>query len=280
MSINYLEGVEVGAKINLDRLKDRKSDRPVSWERFLPFLKNGLKTAAVEMNRQYGDFLNPDLKISLNGPDAASDEELVKQQELAFAGHQSLEEYRRQRAGQQSEIAEMALALMFQKLLGEDFLVVRASTYDDNNNGFDLLIVDKASGAVVCGVDEVLTHYADVSSPKKEEKLFRKMQSGGATVKYGVTFSAGRLVRQSLKNVPAFYAAVHPGELTKIISSLELEQKESTSAEQAVLERVIVSLEEQYTALDTDGLQPRLKENLEKFAASLEKIKKNHFPRN
>lgn len=55
-----------------------------------------------------------------------------------------------------ANIAEIATTLLFDKVLNKDFIIVRASTYDDYENGADHLIIDKQSGAVICGLDEAI----------------------------------------------------------------------------------------------------------------------------
>jgi len=39
----------------------------------------------------------------------------------------------------------------------------------------DQVIIDKKTGAVVCGFDEVITHFKDGQAPKKEENMDKKM---------------------------------------------------------------------------------------------------------
>jgi hypothetical protein len=274
MSIEYLADAEVGTILDPKRLERRKAEKKIHLEQFLPLLKSGLKMMSRETNQHYGEILNEDGQITLVGPEAESDQQLVEQQKIAFAHGLSPEEYRRQRETNQAEIAEMTLALLFNKLLGDRFLVARASSYDDFNNGVDLVIIDKTTGAVVCGVDDVVSHTADISAPKKDEKMARQMKAGGASIKYGATFAEGSLKRCSLRNIPTFHAAVSPAELEKIIMALEGNEKTSTLPELEVFERMISSLEEQYKKLDDTDLDPKLKENLQKFSASLERMKK------
>ena len=274
MGIEYLPEVEVGAKINPARLKERGPEPKIHLEQFAPLLKSGLRLMARETNRHYGEFLNEDGQIALAGPEAESDQELVDYQEMNFSRGLDRAEYRRRRETSQPEIAEMTLTLLFNKMLGDRFLVARASAYDDYNNGVDQVIIDKTTGAAVCGVDEVVSHLADITAPKKEEKLIKKMKAGGASVKYGATITEGRLVRQSLRHIPTFYVAVHPVELEKIITILDLNERQITAPEQEVFDRVIASLAEQYERLDEAGLDPDLRHNLKKFAASLERMKR------
>jgi len=263
----------VGSFIDPKRLEKQKPEKKPGIEQYLPVLQAGLRLMAKEKNRDYGEFLNEEGKIILAGKSAESDRVLVAEQEMILAHGLDREEYRRQRENKQAEIAEMALALLFNKMLGNRFLVARASAYDDYNNGVDLVIIDKTTGAVVCGVDDVVSHFVDVSAPKKEDKIAKKMKTGGATIKYGATFNEGQMTRCAQRNIPAFFVAISPAELEKIVMALEENKARNTMTELDVFDRMIASLEAQYKNLDDKNLDPNLRANLHKFAASLERMK-------
>jgi len=65
---------------------------------------------------------------------------------------------------------EKAITAIFYKIIGSKFLVMRASTYDDYANRVDNVIVDRATGDVVCTFDEVHDAGKGDRRAEKEEK--------------------------------------------------------------------------------------------------------------
>lgn len=272
MEIQYLEGIKAGDKIDLSQFK--KPEKIFQPEAHLDDLKNQLTVLAAEVNKEFGNFLNAEGQIILTGRDAESDAALVEQQEETFALEmgRSRENWRRDKDLNPSGLTEMALTLLLHKFLKNDFIIARASSYDDYNNGVDQVIIDKKTGTVVCGFDEVITHFKDGESPKKEKKIEDKMKNGGARLKYGATVVGNRLERRPLRNIPAFYLALTKEDLVKILAALKSGGNVSHE-EENIFNHLSESLKKQFTALaERQDLFPELAANLEKFKNSLEKI--------
>ncbi len=288
MKIEYLPNLpSAGGKIDLSAFK--KKEKPTRPEDFLPALTKSLRSQAEEINSEFPGLLTDSAQIEMVGPEAEKDSSLVAQQEFGFASSSGKQEerWREDRDKNPSNLTEIALTLLFHKFLKNDFIVARASAYDDYNNGVDLVLIDKKTGAIVCGFDEVITHFKDGNSPKKEEKLKRKMQAGGARLKYGAFIKEGRLERGSRHNLPAFYLALTRNELDDLLPVLAQQaegnngqKKESQQGPEVPesLEKLFVSLA---TSLDNQlrvfaanrNLHPHLLDNLNKFQSSLLKIK-------
>lgn len=81
---------------------------------------------------------------------------------------------------------EIFTAILFNKMLKDDFIVVPASAYDDYMNGIDTVMVNKKTGDVVCTFDEVHDHKASNRADAKEEKIKKKARAGGSTLAYGI----------------------------------------------------------------------------------------------
>jgi len=158
---------------------------------------------------------------------------------------------------------------MLQRVLPDNFIVVRSSVYDDYNNGVDQLIIDRESGVVICGIDEVIDRQDNVGPSKKEEKIRQKMMRGGAKVKYGARVEGKNLVLDSLKNIPAFYLSLSPKELE--ILAKNLQENEVSVYERDLLKRLHSSLSEQLASYSHLDLNQDLKIKLEDFFKSLEK---------
>lgn len=278
MGIEYLPGVDVGAKIDLDRFQknDRFKLRP---EQLLPVLKEKLAQRAGEYNSIYGqDWLDDNCAIKIFQNDNESDEdetsmeedrELVKMQEQQWATEvgKTVDKWREDKEKNPANLTEIAISLSLQRLLPENFLVVRAYSYDDYNNGVDQLIINRATGQVVCGIDEVIDRQGNSGPNKKEEKVRRKIIQGGVSVKYGALVQGGALKLGALKNIPAFYLSLDKTELTDLCAALSKE--ETTTFEKNLLKRLREDLYNQIRTYSALPLSKNLRTNINAFAESL-----------
>jgi len=275
MSIEYLPGLKPGDKIDLDQLPSRRfeKERGPRPESYRPELRERLRYMAARLNDEYDRSLCSHSGHIETGDRA--DQEAVSVREEAWAAEQGKdrEEWRADREKSPSGLAEMALTVLFDKILRDDFIVVRASEYDDYENGADQLIIDKETGAVICGLDDVLGHVGDDGGEKKAEKIARKMKSGGATIKYGATVEHGRLVSKSLRHIPMFYFSLSKEELGGLLPAVSGDSADLARTEKEVFSKLVDSLVEQSEKFSRDeSLHPKLREKLKSFYPSLSKI--------
>jgi hypothetical protein len=270
MGIDYLSGIQPGMKIDLNRF-ERPKQAPPRPESFLMLMKEKLAVKAEEYNRIHShNWLNSDGSINLpEHPDWEKDELIADEQEKQWAAEsgKSREQWLIDKEKNPASLTEMALTLSLQRLLPERFMVVRSARYDDYN-GVDQLIIDRANGSVVCGIDEVIDREGNTGPSKKEEKIRKKMLNGGAKVKYGVRVEGGSLQLGNLKNVPAFYLSLSPSELA--ILCQDLSQDEATPTERELFSRLRSSLSQQIKSYESLPLDRNLKANVALFAQSLE----------
>lgn len=281
MSIEYLPGVAAGKKIDLSALSsnrfDKKSEFPKP-ESYLSRLKTGLADMAERLNSEYGNFCTADGQMKMIGRDADYDQERMTEKIKGFAEDEfkTPEKFLADREKNPSNITEIAMTLLFDKILGQEFITVRASTYDDYENSADQLIIDKKTGAVVCGVDDVIGNIGDDGGEKKEEKMRRKMIEGkGARIKYGATCQNGKLIRKELGHIPLFYLALSKAELNNLLESLTANPAATSpdQTEKSVYAKLVDSLKEQAKGYIYDkNLDPRLRDNLGNFERSLAKM--------
>lgn len=275
MRIEYLPGIVPGKKINLSKFENK--ERFPSPETYLEKLKLKLGNISERLNAEYGDFLDDNAQIKMEGDDLELSETIIRGKENLWASDvgKTREEMLNSREKNPANIAEIAATLLFDKVLNKDFIIVRASTYDDYENGADQLIIDKQSGAVICGLDDaILGESLKDTGEKKALKIDKKMKKGGAQIKYGATVNQGVLERRSLNNVPIFYFNLAKNEMNKILSSLSSDNLEITSEEKKVYTKLINSLLDQSNKYQEDvDLNPRLKNNIHKFQPSLNKMK-------
>jgi len=280
MNIEYLSGIVPGKKIDLSQFESRK--KIPSPETYLEKLKIKLNNISSRLNKEYGDFLDDNAQIKMTGDNVAASEELVRSKENLWASDmgKSREEMLLSREKNSANIAEIATTLLFDKVLNKDFIIVRASTYDDYENGADQLIIDKNTGAVICGLDDaILGSSIYDTGEKKDSKIDKKMKKGGASIEYGATVNNGALERKNLKNIPIFYFNLNKNEMNKILDSLSSDNTELSDDEKNVYKQLIDSLIAQSNKYQEDAsLNSDLKNNINKFQPSLAKMRDySHF---
>lgn len=250
-----------------------KKIRPEDYRRFLESKMEGIQK---EVNEEFScKFLDEKGTIIMaESASLVADKKLAAdlEQEWAFAQHKTVEQWRQSRDRNPSIITEMAVTLVLHKLLGERFIVARASSIDDYQNSVDHVLIDKQTGAIVCGFDEVLGFEGDDGGEKKEKKIKDNILRGGTTLKYGATIIDGKLVRKELKNIPTFFLSLSKEELNKNLADLKSTESK-TENEIKLVHKLIASLESQYKEEEHIAVNAVLRENLVKFEKSLELIK-------
>lgn len=237
--------IDVSAWNGYDRFKRPAASRP---EAYLPNLKELLASQAQESNLSLENFLDDEARIIVSGDDAESHNYLVSVQEETYsrAEGKTVEDWRRDKEKHVANLTEMALTAMFYKFLHEKFIVARSSTFDDYNNGVDQVLVDKETGEVVCGFDEVIVNPNDnKEKAKKETKLNDIMAKGGANITYGAKLEEGKLVRSEVRRVPAFYVSLRREELGELLECLKNNPEKITSFEEGIFSKLLDSFQSQ-----------------------------------
>jgi len=268
--INYLADAQIGGKIDLSKFEKTKKD-PIP-ETYLPFLKEALARQSLEVNKDFVNFLDSEGKIRLEGSSAESDQSLVLAQEDGFSRgmNKDIETWRRDTEKNAANITEMSLTVMLNKFLKENFIVARASSYDDYNNGVDQVLVDKFSGEVICGFDEVISNTGDDGLSKKINKFKNRERGIGTNIKYGAKMQDGKLIRSEVKNVPAFCMSLRKVELGELLESLKNNPEKTTEVEEKIFAKLLDSLETQIFELDlNEALLIKTKIALEKLRTSI-----------
>ncbi len=181
--------------------------------------------------------------------EVAADENIVRSKEKMWAERQkewSEEERRENKIGEQFEALKTAV---FNKFLGDRFIVVRSSLYDDYKNGVDNVMVDIKSGNVVCAFDEV----GDDSfyRRQKEQKIFEKnLVDGGASLKYAFTFKNGKVIASRLDNLPVFCLHLSADKIREGVLNMNFSLGRKSEAESQMFGIFMDELASQADALD------------------------------
>lgn len=113
---------------------------------------------------------------------------------------------------------EVLKTILFNKVLGKNFIAVRSSLYDDIKNKVDNVILNKKTGDIICAFDEV----ADTLGSRYEEKVQNvlKRNRSGIYLKYGFRITEEGIVLTPLQKIPIFYLALPENKIQAWIKSL------------------------------------------------------------
>lgn len=230
-----------------------------------------LRLKANEL-RQIGIPVNDELRIRIEAYEEIYSPETIKRdQEFVKERKREYQE----EAKKKGEMTEKCIVAILNKYLGERFIVVRSSEYDDFK-GVDTLLIDKKTGKPFCAVDEVFLASSETLSRKKEKVLkenFREGEEGGARIKYGIFLKrqGDRIFPYlgSLKNVPIFYLYLSPEKLEGAIESFS--RNRSNPREREILNSLLFQLKEQTDfLLNQQKVSEKMKISLEEFRQRLE----------
>jgi hypothetical protein len=176
---------------------------------------------------------------------------------------------------------EMAVSGLLYKILKDDFVVVRASDYDDRINGADNVIVNRHTGDVVCAFDEVHDHEGGDRHQGKLAKVVKNAEKGGTTIKYGFTFEKDsetqqtKLVRKAIEHIPSFYLGLAPEELQDLLGGMQFDiHKGVSKVELVIFDKLISSLERQVTSLkENTRINKGVRQSVGNFEISLHRMK-------
>lgn len=250
-------------------------------EKYVDFLKKELQIIKEKVNTEYGNILDRDGALIMEGKDEKFHQEIINTKEDVWAKENGLEiaAWKEKREKNTANIAEMSTVILLNKLFADRFLVARASTYDDYENGVDNILLDKETGAVICGFDQVIGMGHSDGSSKKEDKMRRILLRGGSKLEYGVALDDNKKIkREKLNNIPAFFLAINKEDLLLLLADLKDNKIEAGSKK--VLKNILISISDQYLSaqklLDEnkdDFRYQKLVNNLEKFKESFVIIK-------
>jgi hypothetical protein len=256
MSINYLDNIKVGDKIELPK----KEKRP---QEYLSQLRKSIAHIAQENNQLLGfDYFDKDLRIKTKDDNDLSFIE-ERENEWSAIAKKDKDDWLRDKEKNTANITEMATTLLLNKYLKDIYIVARASTFDDYKNGEDNVLIHRESGDIVCGVDEVIGHQGDDGGKIKEKKVKKIMAKGGSEIKYGARLDENRkIVPAVCKNIPAFYLSMSKKDLLRLLEAYYSNNEEIL---QELFNNLLSSIKKQLEEFKTMDLDPRLMNNLNKF---------------
>jgi len=167
----------------------------------------------------------------------------------------------------EGEQFEVIKTIIFNKFLGNDFVAVRSSLYDDFKNGVDNIILDKKTGNLICAFDEVASISGKEFEDKKEKVLSKNIKQKGVKLKYGIYLKGEKIDLGPIQNIPLFYLALPSDRLKEAIKKLSPSLEEKTDYEKKLFEFFISLIKHQIKTLK---LYPQMDEVLSQSINSLE----------
>lgn len=256
-----------------------------------------MKGIAQDFNTTYGiELLSDDCTVSMehygSTPEKlVADYEVIKKKEIKWVSekegvnpddvtekmHNDWLLKQKDVKNKKSDILEMMTTLLFRKGLHKDYVIVRASKYDDYN-GVDNIIIHKASGAVICAFDDVHDfNFSIESNEEKKIKFVKKSaEKGGSTIEHGFTFINGEFIKQKIENVPKLYMAFTPIELGKALELVNTKNLDSLEDQELQFyNKMITAFESQISLLLEHGKNnSKFLENVHRFEKLLPSMKR------
>ncbi|MFP4514497.1 MAG: hypothetical protein ACLFNO_00635 [Parcubacteria group bacterium] len=267
----FIYMIKILGKIDLESIP---KERPqFKAEKYKPLLDKKINELSTHLNNEYANIFMSDCSVSLSNE---SDIEFVKEREDTWSKEmgKSKETWLKDKELNKSSLAETAITLLLDKALKDNFLVCKSSKYDDYKHGVDNIILDKETGNIVCGFDDVLGHSGDDGGEKKKDKIRKIMEKGGVSLKQGLSFKEdGSLQVKELHNLPALYLGISKEDLESLLEGLNTDSKEMNEIEKNLIFKFIKSMDEQLESFKFDNLNSKLETNILEFEKSLKKIK-------
>jgi len=241
--------------------------------------KNGKKKEGKKI-------VNEDCTVRMNafkfgeGGLVSKDEMMIDKAEIdrlknIFSEGKELWIFDKERSRTHGELWEKALTIMLYKIL-PDYLIFRASEYDDYKNGIDNYLLDE-KGNPICGLDEVSTNDQSELHQEKSAKVEDKNIKGGATIKYGLAFDKEKnIVKDAIENIPVFYMRISGAKLVTVLKAIYINPglDKISDIEFEIFDELIASLERQIEReIENEKIPEIVKEKMSKFSDSLERMK-------
>ena len=173
---------------------------------------------------------------------------------------------------------EILKTSIMHKKIGERFIVVRSSHYDDIENKVDNVLVDRKTGNIVCALDEVSPRSMqdeNVTEKRAEIKnknfgLATKQREYGATLEYGIDLNEGKISCKKFNHLPIFLLSLGQNYLYIGLDEFKNE-KASSKNEDNLFKYFLTSLSTQITELKLDSQEyKKLPQDMRNRIESLE----------
>jgi len=228
-----------------------------------PFKKEEVKQNEKFRNQLMKEWARDFYDLELD----ASEEKLEK----------AVKDYRDLKKSGYGEKLEKLLFINLNKMLAPDYFVMRSSEYDDTANGVDFVIVEVSTGIVACGFDGVYDEKGGDRYQSKIKKLRKKAEKHGTNIKYGFKFQDGKIIKQSLYNLPNLFLNMNLEDIRRMEEEMNFscgDDQEPSEFENEAFDKILSSLEDQLDDLkNSEQINSKVKENLDVFEKVIGRVR-------
>ncbi len=222
------------------------------------------KSCRIDMDSFQGTYSQEEIE---------NDRRIVRNWEERWYGDLSQKETEEKRIRKEGEKLEILKTIIFHKFIGEDFIVVRTSSYDDIKNKADNLILEKKTGNLVCAYDEVVGAAGQILEGKKMRILDRNKE-GGVRLKYGIALRENKLTKEKVKDIPLFYLCFPKEHFREATEEILPSLNEMSDYEKKIFEYFVASMQAQIKTLNLKWLPKSLTQKIKQFEDSLSGLKR------
>ena len=188
---------------------------------------------------------------------------------------EKIEEKEKERKGEKGEIF---VTLLLQKFLGDKFLVLRTSPFDDRKSKVDLLVVNKERGEIDFAIDVSVDDSFSPSLGEKRQRLLKRniYSDKGTSLTYGIRFEGGKpQPYPHIEYLPAFLLNLPLEILESGINSIT-SLKEKTPREKKIFNFLKEQIEKQIDSIKEKSWREKRAPhpNLRKKLEEIEKLVK------
>lgn len=188
-----------------------------------------------------------------------------------------------QQRGEQLEVlTALCLSQALRNAPGEYFLV-RTALHEDFHNATDLLIYEKNSDQILCGVD-CFQQGSNLNDTRRQQKIERAQannRSGGREIRYGMRASGGQICLARRKHVPTLIITAGEKEMLQAFQATMVDpyhrisdptgmQQRQEMAHATFAEHLANGLRATYGERETRQLAPAMRENIGLFIDHLQ----------
>ncbi len=230
-----------------------------------------------EIKRENDDkeIIDEELRVKTDffkGNDGYTDEKIEEDNRLVNKKKKKFSKEKNKNSN--GEIFEKVQACFFYRMLREKYLVVRSSDFDDLN-GADGQIIERATGNIICTIDDSSTIDPD-NIEEKKKKVLEQNINGGSKIRYGLTFEKKEnsddmeLIGKELEGIPLFFLHVSEERLNELLNEMNYDLNGSPSEKEFEIfgELVDMMIEEK------EEIVKGIKERSEKKTTENEEVEK------
>ena len=196
--------------------------------------------------------------------------------------HEMESKYLEEKEGSNATKVEKAITILLHKFIGDEYIVARGSLFDDHCRGTDNVLINKATGEVICAFDGVSDPGNSSRLEKKIKIVKEKARKGGAEIIYGagikIKEESGQEVKtlspRQLKNLPLFYLCISADEMKKLYKEMDEELSSKSSFEEEIFKKLLSSLESQVEMLNNERIHEQIAKKIPGLRVEIARLQK------